>query len=373
MQTTRFSKRLALAAVIIVVVGLVAIAAGCGGSDTGATTGGTGPALNVPTANLTGAGATFPFPIYSKWFDVFSKQYPQATINYQSVGSGAGIQQIIAQTVDFGASDAPMKDDQLAKAPAELLHIPTVAGAVVITYNVDGVPANLKMTPENLANIFMGKLTKWNDPALKADNPGINFPDEDIVVVHRSDGSGTTNIFTSYLSAVSPDWNSQVGKGTDVKWPVGLGGKGNEGVSGQVSQTKGAIGYVELAYAKQNKRPYALMKNKAGNFVEATVASTTAAVQGAIANIPADFRIALGNPDGKDSYPIAGFTYLLVYKDQKDHDKGQVLVDFIWWALHDGSQYTAALDYVSQPPEMLKKVEDQVRKINYNGQSLAPQ
>ncbi|MHB1325533.1 MAG: phosphate ABC transporter substrate-binding protein PstS [Thermoleophilia bacterium] len=367
MQTTRLSKHLVLGAVAIVLLVMVAVV-GCGDSGSSTSTSG----IVIPSASLTGAGATFPFPIYSKWFDVFGKQYPQVTINYQSVGSGAGIQQIIAQTVDFGASDAAMKDEQLAKAPAELLHVPTVAGAVVVTYNVEGVPSGLKLTSENLANIFLGKINKWNDPALKADNPGVNFPDKDIVTVHRSDGSGTTNIFTSYLDAVSPDWHSQVSKGTDVKWPVGLGGKGNEGVSGQVSQTKGSIGYVELAYAKQNKLAYALMKNKSGNFVEATVDSTRAAVKSSVASLPADLRISLGNPDGKDAYPIAGFTYILVYKNQKDQAKGQALVSFLWWAIHDGSQYTAALDYVSQPPDMLKKVEDQIRKINYNGQSLAP-
>ena len=366
MQTIKLSKRLALAAVVIAVLGLVAVAAGCG--DSGSEAGG----ANIPSASLTGAGATFPYPIYSKWFDVFSKDNPQANINYQSVGSGAGIQQIIAQTVDFGASDAAMSDADLAKAPAELLHIPTVAGAVVVTYNVEGVQTGLKLTPDTLSRIFLGTITKWNDAALKADNPGVNLPDEDIVTVHRSDGSGTTSIFTSYLDAVSSDWHGQVGKGKEVKWPVGLGGKGNEGVSGQVSQTKGAIGYVELAYAKQSKLPHALMKNKSGNFVEATVDSTKAAVMSSVANLPADLRISLGNPDGKDAYPIAGFTYLLVYKNQKDQAKGKVLVSFIWWALHDGSQYTAALDYVSQPPDMLKKVEDQIRKINYNGQSLAP-
>ena len=361
------SKGVALAAVLVVIAGLIAAAAGCGGDEQAG-----GGGLAVPSAQLTGAGATFPYPIYSKWFDEFGKQYPQVNINYQSVGSGAGIQQIIAQTVDFGASDAAMSDADLAKAPAELLHVPTVAGAVVVTYNVEGVQGGLKLTPENLAGIFLGKITRWNDPALKADNPGVNFPDEDIVTVHRSDGSGTTNIFTSYLDTVSPDWHAQVGKGKEVKWPVGLGGKGNEGVSGQVSQTKGAIGYVELAYAKQNKLSYAWMKNKAGNFVEPTLDSTKAAVQSAVVNLPADLRISLGNPDGKDAYPIAGFTYILVYKDQKDQAKGQALVSFLWWAIHDGSQYTAALDYVSQPPEMVKKVENQIRKINYKGQSLAP-
>ncbi len=369
MQKTGIRKSLVLAAAAIAVLALIVAAAGCGDSGSSTSTSG----IAVPSASLTGAGATFPFPIYSKWFDEFGKQYPQVNINYQSVGSGAGIQQITAQTVDFGASDAAMSDAELAKAPAELLHIPTVAGAVVITYNVEGVETGLKLTPDTLSKIFMGTITKWNDPALKADNPGVNFPDKDIVTVHRSDGSGTTNIFTSYLDTVSPDWHSQVGKGKEVKWPNGLGGKGNEGVSGQVSQTKGAIGYVELAYAKQNKLPYASMKNKAGNFVEPTVASTTAAVQGVVASLPADLRISLGNPDGKDAYPIAGFTYILVYKNQKDQAKGQALVSFLWWAIHDGSRYTAALDYVSQPPEMVKKVDDQIRKINYNGQSLAPQ
>ena len=375
MQKSRLSKGIAVAVVLIVIAGLLAAAAGCGDSGTGSTSG-TGSAavsLNVPSAQLTGAGATFPFPIYSKWFDEFSKKYPQATINYQSVGSGAGIQQITAQTVDFGASDAAMKDEDLAKAPGELLHVPTVAGAVVVTYNLEGVPTGLKLTPDTLSKVFLGTISKWNDPALKADNPGINLPDQDIVTVHRSDGSGTTNIFTSYLDAVSPDWHNQVGKGKEVKWPNGLGGKGNEGVSGQVKQTKGSIGYVELAYAKQNSLPYAQIKNKAGNFVEATVDSTKAAVQSAITNLPADLRISLGNPDGAQAYPIAGFTYILVYKNQKDQAKGQALVSFLWWAIHDGSQYTAALDYVSQPPDMVKKVEDQIRKINYNGQSLAPQ
>ncbi|MHB1389651.1 MAG: phosphate ABC transporter substrate-binding protein PstS [Thermoleophilia bacterium] len=371
MQTIKFGKRLALGAVVIIVLGLLAVAAGCG--DSGTTTGSSisGKQIVVPSASLTGAGATFPFPIYSKWFDVFGKKYPQVTINYQSVGSGAGIQQITAQTVDFGASDAAMSDADLAKAPAELLHIPTVAGAVVLTYNVEGVTSAINLTPDTLSKIFLGTITKWNDPAVKADNPTVNFPNEDIVTVHRSDGSGTTNIFSSYLDAVSSDWHNRVGKGKEVKWPVGLGGKGNEGVSGQVTQIKGSIGYVELAYAKQNKMPYAMMKNKAGNFVEATVESTKAAVEGVIANLPADMRITIGNPDGKDAYPIAGFTYILVYKNQKDEAKGKALVSFLEWAITDGSQYTAALDYVSQPPEMVKKTEEQIKKINYNGQSLA--
>ena len=362
LKNRKIARIAALAAAGLIVTGLVAVAAGCGS--------GGGSADN---ASLVGAGSTFANPIYTKWIDAYSKVQPGVDINYQSVGSGAGIQQFTAQTVDFGATDAPMKDDQLAKAPSEVLHIPTVAGAVAITYNVDGVPSGLKLTPEVLANIYLGKITKWNDPAIKADNPGINFPDQAIVTVHRSDGSGTTNIFTSYLSAVSPGWKSQVSAGTDVKWPVGLGGKGSEGVSGQVSQTKGSIGYVELAYAKTNHLPYAWIKNKAGKFVEPTLESTKAAIQGVVASMPADFRSgSVGNPDGDNAYPIAGFTYILVYKNQTDQAKGQALVNFLWWGIHDGQQYAAALDYVAQPPELVKKVEAQIRKINYNGQSLAP-
>ncbi|MHB8175735.1 MAG: phosphate ABC transporter substrate-binding protein PstS, partial [Thermoleophilia bacterium] len=303
----------------------------------------------------------------------YSKVQPGVTINYQSIGSGAGIQQFTAQTVDWGATDAPMTDSQIAKAPREVLHIPTVAGAVAITYNVKGVPNKLKLSPDVLSRIYLGQIKNWNDPALKADNPGVNFPDEPIVTVHRSDGSGTTNIYTSYLSAVSPDWKSEVGASTDVKWPVGLGGKGSEGVTGQVKQSEGSIGYVELSYAKQNNLPYALIKNKAGNFVEPTLDNTKAAIQTAVANMPADFRSgSVGNPDGANAYPIAGFTYILVYKDQQDQAKGKALVDFLWWGIHDGQQFAASLDYVALPPQMVTKVEAQIRKINYKGQSLAP-
>ena len=361
-------KIAALAAALLAAIGVIAIAAGCGSS--GSSTGGGSGSDN---ASLTGAGSTFAYPIYSKWFDEYSKVQPNVTLNYQSIGSGAGIQQFTAQTVDWGATDAPMKDSQLAKAPREVLHIPTVAGAVAITYNVKGVPNNLKLTSDTLSKIYLGQIRNWNDPALKADNPGVNFPDEPIVTVHRSDGSGTTNIYTSYLSAVSPDWSSQVGHGTDVKWPVGLGGKGSEGVTGQVKQSEGSIGYVELSYAKQNNLSVALIKNKAGNFVEPTLDNTKAAIQTAVANMPADFRAgSVGNPDGANAYPISGFTYILVYKDQQDQAKGKALVDFLWWGIHDGQQYAASLDYVAQPPEMVAKVEAQIRKITYNGKSLAP-
>jgi len=361
-----------LVAVVIAVLALVVAAAGCGEESSGTATSSAGKAIPVPSASLTGAGATFPYPLYSKWFDVFGKDNPQVTINYQSIGSGGGIQQITAQTVDFGASDAPMKDEELAKAPAQLLHIPTVAGAVVVVYNVKGVNTGLKLTPDTLAKIFMGKITKWNDAALKADNPSVNLPDEDIVVVHRSDGSGTTSIFTDYLATANADWKAEVGQGKDVKWPVGIGGKGNEGVGGQVAQTNGSIGYVELAYATQNKLASALLKNKAGKFVEATVDSTTAAIAGAASKLPDDFRGSIVDAAGDNAYPIAGLTYLLVYKDQKDQAKGQALVAFIDWAVHNGSNYAKDLEYAPLPPDLVKKVDDTVKKISYQGTSLVP-
>ena len=365
-------KLVALGAAIVMVIGVIAIAAGCGSgtSDTGSTGGG---GASQDNASLVGAGSSFAAPIYTKWFDAYSKVQPNVTMNYQSIGSGAGIQQFTAQTVDWGATDAPMKDDQLSKAPGAVLHIPTVAGAVAITYNADGVPDKIKITPEVLSKIYLGQIKKWNDPAIKADNPGVNFPDTDIVPVHRSDGSGTTNIFTSYLSAVSPDWKSQVSSGTEVKWPVGLGGKGNEGVTGQVKQSKGAIGYVELAYAKNNHLPYALIKNKAGNFVEPTLDNTKVAIAGEVANVPADLRLgSVGNPDGANAYPIAGFTYVLMYKNQKDQAKGKAMVDFLWWGIHDGQNMASSLYYVPLPPEMVAKDEAQLKQITYNGQSLAP-
>ena len=368
MQTSRLSNRLALAAVIIAVLALVAVAAGCG--DGGSSTSASG--LVIPSASLTGAGATFPYPLYSKWFDVFGKDNPQVSINYQSIGSGGGIQQVTAQTVDFGASDAPMKDDELAKAPAQLIHIPTVAGAVVVVYNVKGVDTGLKLTSDTLAKIFLGKITKWNDAALKTDNPSLSLPDKDIVVVHRSDGSGTTSIFTDYLDNANADWKGQVGKGKDVKWPVGIGGKGNEGVGGQVSQTDGSIGYVELAYATQNKQSTASLRNKAGKFVDATVDSTTAAVAGAASKLPDDLRGSIVNADGDGAYPIAGLTYLLVYKDQKDQAKGQALVAFMDWALHNGSSYARDLQYAPLPSDLVKKVDDKIKQVSYQGKSLTP-
>src|SRR5574337_397611 len=318
---------------------------------------------------VNGAGATFPYPIYSKWFDEYAKVDPSARFNYQSIGSGGGIRQIIERTVDFGATDGPMTDEQLKKAPGELFHIPTVLGAVVATYNLPGNP-KLRFTPDLLADIFLGKITKWNDDRIKAVNAEANLPNAPIVVVHRSDGSGTTYIWVDYLSKVSKEWEQRVGRGTSVNWPVGLGGKGNEGVAGQVKNTPGALGYVELAYAITNKLPAAVIRNQAGKFVEPTIESTTAAAAGAAKNMPSDFRVSLTNPPGADAYPIASFTWLLVYKDQPNEAKGKALVKFLWWAIHDGQKYPSALLYAPLPAPVVKQLEAKIGQITYQGKPL---
>ncbi len=314
---------------------------------------------SITTAQLkmNGAGATFPYVIYSKWFDVYH-QKTGIEFNYQSIGSGGGIKQVIEGTVDFGASDAPMTEEQMQqvkqKQGTEILHIPTVMGAVVITYNLKSVGKGLKLTPEVLSGIYLGKITKWNDSKITSINQGKKLPDEPIFVTHRSDGSGTTNIFTGYLTKVSDTWKSKVGQGTAVNWPVGLGGKGNEGVAGLVKQTEGSIGYVELAYAEQNNLPYASLKNKAGNFVMPTFDAVSAAAAGFIKNMPADLRVEITNADGKDSWPISGFTWLLIYKDMKNKQKAQAIVNFLKWAITDGEKYAKELYYAPLPPEVVK-------------------
>jgi phosphate transport system substrate-binding protein len=318
---------------------------------------------------INGAGATFPYPIYSKWFDEYAKIDPEVRFNYQSIGSGGGIKQVSSRTVDFGASDGPMTDEQLKQAPAELLHVPTVLGAVVATYNLPGSP-KLKFTPDVLADIFLGKITKWTDPRITAANAGVSLPDQAILVVHRSDGSGTTYIWVDYLSKVSPEWQKKVGKGTSVNWPVGLGGKGNEGVSGQVKSTPGALGYVELAYAVKNKLPVASVKNAAGKFVEPTIQTTTAAAAGAAKDMPADFRVSLTNPPGDEAYPIASFTWLLVYKEQPSELKGRALVKFLWWMSHEGQRYADDLLYAPLPTPVVKQIEARIKEITYQGKPL---
>ncbi len=309
---------------------------------------------------INGAGATFPYPIYSKWFDEYAKVDPSVRFNYQSIGSGGGQKQITAQTVDFGASDGPMSDENLAKAPGKILHIPTVAGADVVAYNLPESPA-LKLDADAIAGIFLGQMKKWNDPKIATLNSGVNLPDQEIVVVHRSDGSGTTYIWTDYLSKISAEWKTKVGTNTSVNWPTGLGGKGNEGVAGQIKQTPGALGYVELIYAIQNKMPYAEVKNSAGNYVKPSVESITAAIT--TAQIPDDFRFSMTNAPGSNSYPIAGATWLLVYEEQKDGAKGKKLVEFLKWALTKGEDMTKQLDYAPLPAELRERVLKRVGEI----------
>jgi len=300
--------------------------------------------------------------MYSKWFSEYHKLHPEIQINYQSIGSGGGIRQVINGTVDFGASDGPMTDEMLKEAKTKILHMPTVLGADVPAYNIPGVTAELKFTPEALAGIFLGKITKWNDKAITSANSGVNLPDRDIIVVHRSDGSGTTYIWTDYLSKISPEWQSQVGKGTSVKWPIGLGGKGNEGVAGSIRQLQGSIGYVELIYAVQNNINYGSVKNTAGNFVKASLDSVTAAAASA-PKMPADFRVSITNAPGKDAYPISSFTWLLIPEQSKDAAKGKILADFLNWMVTDGQKMTTALSYAPLPESVVQKEKDAIKQV----------
>lgn len=341
--------------------------ASCGGNDSQKD--GDNHVSNVSTDGILGAGATFPYPFYSKVFDVYNKE-KGVKVNYQSIGSGGGIKQLQNKTVDFGASDAPMSDEELSKSPAAIVHIPTCLGAVIITYNLPGDPV-LKFTPDVLANIFLGKIKKWNDPNIVAINPGIQLPDLPVSIVHRSDGSGTTYIFSDYLSKVSVEWNTKPGKGKSLNWPSGLGAKGNEGVSGLVKQTPGSIGYVELVYALQNKMPAAQLKNKAGNFVAASLQSSTAAAN---VDLPADMRVSLTNTDAANGYPICSFTYLLLYKDQKYDNRAEAsakaTVDLVNYVIHDGQKYAESLGYAPLPDAAVKKAEDILKSVTYGDKPL---
>jgi phosphate transport system substrate-binding protein len=317
------------------------------------------------SVDLTGAGATFPTPLYSKWFNDYAAQ-TGVRINYQSIGSGGGIRQLSEETVDFGATDGPMTDDELKRAKGgRVLHIPTVLGADAVTYNLPGVASGLKLTPDVVADIFLGKITKWNDPRIAALNPGVRLPASDLLVVHRSDGSGTTYVFTDYLTTVSPAWKAGPGRGKEVRWPVGLGGKGNEGVAGQIKQTPGSVGYVELAYAKQNGLSMAAIRNSAGEFVVPSVAAMTAAAAGAAQNLAAntDYRISIVNAPGTGVYPISSFTWILVYERQKDPVKARKLVDFLNWALTEGEAQAAALDYAPLPESMVANLRQRIATI----------
>jgi phosphate transport system substrate-binding protein len=318
--------------------------------------------------NLNGAGATFPNPIYQKWFSEYHNSHKDVQINYQSIGSGGGIAQLTSGTVDFGASDGPMTDEQLSKISGKVLHIPTVLGGVVPTYNVNGVTGELKFTGDVLADIFLGNIKKWNDPRLAKANSGVKFPDEDIVVVHRSEGSGTTYIFTDYLSKVSPTWKDKVGKGTSVNWPAGLGGKGNEGVSGMVKQTEGSIGYVELIYAISNQMAYGSVQNAAGSFVKASLDSVTAAAA-SVKDMPDDFRVSITNAPGKEAYPISSFTWLLVPAEWADANKEKAFVDFLTFMVDKGQTMTAALQYAPLPKNVAAKVKVRIKEIKVAAKS----
>src|SRR5256714_2532395 len=319
---------------------------------------------------LQGAGATFPNPLYQKWLSEYGKLHPNIKIDYQSIGSGGGIKQIQARTVDFGASDAPMTDAELKSSPGELIHIPTVLGAVVITYNLQGITSPLRFSPDVIADIFLGKITKWNDPRIKADNSDAFLPASDITVVHRAEASGTSFVFSDYLSKVSADWKQKIGADKSPNWPVGQGGKGNEGVTGQIKQQPNTIGYVELAYATQNKLPVALIKNASGNFVEPSIDNVTAAAAASAANTPDDLRVSITNASGAHAYPISSYTYILVYKDQSDATKGKAVVDYLWWGIHDGESFAKDLQYAPLPAEIVKRAEAKINSITSGGKPL---
>jgi phosphate transport system substrate-binding protein len=312
-------------------------------------------ACALAQTTLNGAGATFPYPIYSKWFSEYHNLHSDIQVNYQSIGSGGGIRQVQAGTVDFGATDGPMSDEQIAASKVKVLHVPTVLGSVVPAYNIPGVTQEVKFTPEILAGIFLGKISSWSDAAIAKANPDIKFPNQNITVVHRSDGSGTTYIFTDYLSKISSDWQSAAGKGTSIKWPVGVGGKGNEGVAGMIRQLPGSIGYVELIYALQNKISYGSVKNSSGQFIKASLDSTTAAAAGV--KMPADFRVSITNPPGKTAYPIASFTWLLIPTNPADQNKGKMVKDMVLWALDNGEAMAASLSYAPLPKEVIDKAK----------------
>ena len=327
------------------------------------------PALKKEDAiSLTGAGATFPYPLYSKWISEYNKLNPNVKINYQSIGSGGGIRQITANTVDFGATDAPMKEDETKQASGKLFHIPATIGAVVIAYNLPEAKGALKLTPEVLVAIYAGKITMWNDPKIKADNPEAKFPAKDISVVYRTDGSGTTAVFTDYLAKVSPEWKEKVGVGKVVNWPTGLGAKGNEGVTGQLKTTPYTIGYIERAYASQNKLPMAELKNKSGKFVAPSIEAMSAAADAV--EVPDQLFVSLSNADGEAVYPITSYSYLLVYEDAKDAVKGQALAKYVWWGLHDGQKFSKDLDYAPIPAKVLVKVEARLKELRSGDKKL---
>ena len=367
-------SHLRLSSVVLAASAMLSLASGCSKKDdssstttTGTTTTGAG---GGGTVSLNGAGATFPNPLYTKWISDYAATHNTVKINYQSVGSGGGIKQISEQTVDFGATDAPMSDEEASKAPGKLLHIPTTLGAVVLTYNLDGIKTGLKLSPDVLAGIFLGDIKSWDDPKIKADNAALPLPKKNIAVVHRTDGSGTTEVFTEYLSKISPEWKTKVGAGKSVKWPAGTGAKGNEGVTGQVTNQAGSIGYVELAYAAQNNLAMADLKNHAGKFVSPTLEAISAAAAAVGDKVPDDLRMSILDPDGDTSYPVSSFTYVLLYQDQKDAAKGAALVNFLWWGIHDGQKDSAGLHYAQLPAGIVTRDEAKLKSVTSGGKAV---
>ncbi len=359
----RLSKAATLGAprcALILALLAVALMAACIG---GAPGGGGSSSSGGGAATLQGAGATFPNPLYQRWLSEYGRLNPNVRIDYQSTGSGAGIRQIQQRTIDFGATDSPMSDELLRASPGEILHIPTVLGAVVVTYNLSGVSQTLRFSPDVLADIYLGRITRWDDARIRADNAGANLPAADITVVRRADGSGTTAVFTDYLSKVSQEWRDRVGTGTAPQWPTGLGGRGNEGVTGMIRGTPNTIGYVELAYAVQNNLPVAQLKNKAGNFVSPSLEAVTAAAAESLPTTPEDLRVSITDAAGATVYPISAYTYILVYKDQPDGAKGRALVDFLWWAIHDGQSFARELQYAPLPPDIVRRAEMRINSI----------
>jgi phosphate transport system substrate-binding protein len=349
---------------------LAAVAFSCSGQKMGQ-----GNPTSAPSGGgvqLQGSGATFPKPIYEKWVNEFGKLNANIKIDYQATGSGAGQKALLAKTADFGASDDPMSNDDLKSASSEILHVPTVLGAVVLTYNLQGVNQPLKLSGQTIADIYLGNIKKWNDPRLAVDNPGVTLPDGDILPVYRADSSGTSAVFTDFLSKTSPEWKSKVGTNKQPSWVtgVGVGAKGNDGVMGQVKQTPNSIGYVELTFAKANTLPAAQIKNRSGEFVDASIETVKAAAAGSVATMPDDLRTQITDAEGTGVYPISSYTYILVYKDQPDASKGKALVDFLWWAVHDGEKFAAELHYAPLPAEVLQKVETKINSITNTGKPL---
>lgn len=357
---------------LTIVIFAVALGVSCSGESMGNKDGGGTSSDSSGAIKIGGAGATFPRPIYQKWMSEYGKLNPNIKLDYQSVGSGAGQRAILDKTADFGASDDPMKDEDLKKAESEIIHIPTVLGAVVITYNLEGIDKPLQFSPETVADIYLGKIKKWNDPKIASDNAGVNLPDTDITPVYRSDSSGTTGVFTDYFAKVSPEFKEKITYSKQPNWVqgVGMGGKGNEGVMGQVKKTPNTLGYVEVAYAKENGLPVALIKNKTGKFVEPTIENISAAAEGIADKMPEDLRISITDADGENAYPISSFTYILAYKEQKDATKGKALVDFLWWSIHDGAKFAKDLHYAPLPEKVVAKVEGKISSISANGKPL---